>query len=78
MQVIICINVDAQYMNDIWEFNTITMKWIEHKTYGKIPACRSNCTMHYEALHNNIIVFGGGGSNKKRFNDVYILDWKNK
>lgn len=48
MQVIAFINIDTQYMNDIWEFNTLTMEWIEHKTTGEIPMSRSNCTMHYD------------------------------
>ena len=78
MQVIPIIYTDAQYMNDLWEFNTLTLEWIQHQTCGEIPASRSNCTMHYDAQHNNIIIFGGGGPNKKRFNNVSILDWSTK
>jgi hypothetical protein len=65
-------------MNDIWSFNTITMEWTEIETKGDIPSYRSNCSMNYDAENNRVIVFGGGGANKKRFNSINILDWKTK
>lgn len=34
--------------------------------------------MSYDKLNNRIIVFGGGGVNKKRFNTINILDWNSK
>ena len=34
--------------------------------------------MHYDAQHNNIIIFGGNGYGKKHFNTVSILDWSTK
>jgi hypothetical protein len=31
--------------------------------------------MHYDSISNLIIVFGGGGPLKKRFNVVSFLNW---
>jgi hypothetical protein len=65
-------------MNDVWSFNTITMEWTEIETKGDIPSHRSNSTMNYDKENNRVILFGGGGANKKRFNSINILDWKTK
>jgi hypothetical protein len=65
-------------MNDLWSFNTITMEWTEIETKGDSPSPRSNCTMHYDRDNDRIILFGGGGVNKKRFNTINLLDWKTK
>lgn len=65
-------------MNDVWSFNTITMEWKEIHTTGDVPSHRSNCSMSYDQINNRIIVFGGGGPNKKRFNSINILDWASK
>jgi hypothetical protein len=54
------------------------MTWTEHHTTGQIPTPRSNCTIHYDEVHRRIIVFGGGGFNKKRFNTLNLLDWETK
>ena len=45
---------------------------------GDVPAQRSNCSMNYDSEKNQIIIFGGGGSNKQRFNSISILDLKTK
>lgn len=34
--------------------------------------------MSYDKENNRIIVFGGGGPNKRRFNTINILDWTKK
>lgn len=65
-------------MNDVWTFNTITMEWNEVPTTGDIPSYRSNCTMHYDADNQRLILFGGGGANKQRFNTINILNWITK
>ncbi len=65
-------------MNDLWSFNTITMEWKEVETVGEIPSPRSNCSINYDRPNNKIIVFGGGGPNKVRYNSINILDWKTK
>jgi hypothetical protein len=65
-------------MNDLWSFQTLTMTWTEHKTTGAVPSLRSNCTIHYDAVARRVVVFGGGGSNKRRFNAVSLLDWDTK
>lgn len=65
-------------MNDVWSFNTTTMEWTEIKTTGDVPSQRSNCSMSYDSENDRIIVFGGGGQNKKRFNTINILNWITK
>jgi hypothetical protein len=54
------------------------MKWQEVTTTGDKPAQRSNCSMNYDPVNNNIVIFGGGGPNKQRFNAVSVLDWNTK
>lgn len=71
-------NTESNYMNDMWCFNTKEMNWEQCKTNGTIPSPRSNATIHYEPTQNCIILFGGGGQHKQRFNDVHILDWSTK
>ena len=65
-------------MNDLWAFNTITMEWREVHTTGDVPSPRSNCSMHYDQVNQRVVVFGGGGANKRRFNTVNLLDWRTK
>ena len=65
-------------MNDVWTYNTLTMEWTEVKTTGDTPANRSNCSMNYDRQNNRIVIFGGGGPNKKRFNSISLLNWATK
>jgi hypothetical protein len=71
-------NSDSSYMNDVWSFNTITMEWREIITSGDVPSHRSNCSMSYDEVNRRIVVFGGGGANKRRFNSLNMLDWTTK
>jgi hypothetical protein len=34
--------------------------------------------MCYDEKNNNIVIFGGGAPNKKRFNSIHLLDWNTK
>ena len=34
--------------------------------------------MNYDATSNKVIIFGGGGPNKQRFNSITVLDWETK
>jgi len=43
-------------------------------TYGDIPQKRSNATLNYDPINKQLLLFGGGGSNKQRFNSINILD----
>ena len=70
--------LDTIYKNDIWSYDAELKEWKEIKTWGKIPENRSNCSMSYDPKNNKLIVFGGGGSNKRKFNSIYSLDWKSK
>ena len=65
-------------MNDMWTFNVSTLRWNEVKATGTIPENRSNCTMNYDPDSHRIIVFGGGGPNKKRFKSIHVMDWTTK
>ena len=65
-------------MNDMWTFNSSTLRWTEVKSTGDMPESRSNCTLNYDPDNNRIIVFGGGGPNKKRFNTIHVMDWTTK
>ena len=71
-------NVETIYMNDLWVFNTISMKWTEIQTSGTSPSPRSNCSASYDKKNNRIYFFGGGGSNKMRYNSISVLDWQTK
>lgn len=59
---------DANYMNDLWTYDYHTQKWQEVITQGPKPSQRSNCSMNYDPVSNSIVIFGGGGPNKQRFN----------
>jgi hypothetical protein len=45
-------------------------------TSGDLPEKRSNYTIHYNSQDDEVILFGGGTSNKIRFNTVCVLDLK--
>jgi hypothetical protein len=62
-------------MSDLWSYDTVSMSWEECKTTGDGPSARSNCTLHYHPPTGKLILFGGGGPNKFRYNDVHVLDW---
>lgn len=54
------------------------MAWTEYKTTGDVPSERSNCTVHFDQKSNSVVLFGGGGPNKRRFNTVSKLNWATK
>lgn len=72
------IHSDSQYRNDLWSYDTVSMVWTEIQTEGEIPAIRSNATLHFCPQGQQLILFGGGGPNKSRYNDVCLLDWETK
>lgn len=78
MQVQVFFTVDSIYMNDLWTFNTLTMEWTEVKTSGQVPNQRSNCSLNYDSVNNRLILFGGGGENKRRYNEINFLNWETK
>lgn len=78
MLVFFSLYLDSVYMNDVWVYNTYSMQWIEIKTFGNVPLHRSNSSLHYDGINNRVIMFGGGGSNKARYNTIHILDWNTK
>lgn len=65
-------------MNDLWAYDTARMEWQEIKTSGAVPSPRSNSTLHYDAVTERLVLFGGGGPNKFRYNDVRVMDWASK
>ena len=78
MQVLFYQYIDTIYKNDVWTYDAEQKEWKEVKTWGKAPENRSNCSMNYDEKTNQLVVFGGGGSNKRKFNSIYTLDWKTK
>lgn len=65
-------------MNDVWTYSASTMRWEEVNTTGEKPSYRSNCSLNYDPESQQLVVFGGGGPNKQRFNTINVLDWKTK
>ncbi len=65
-------------MNDLWTYHATQRKWTEIATSGERPSHRSNCSLSYDSQTNQVVVFGGGGPNKQRFNSVNVLDWNTK
>lgn len=61
-------------MNDLWVYSLNTQKWREVPTHGDIPERRSNSTLSHDPVNNQLLLFGGGGANKQRFNAVSTLD----
>ena len=78
MQVGHFLRSDNYYMNDLWTFSTLTLEWKYHETSGNIPEPRSNATLNYDHLNHRLVLFGGGGQGKKRFNSVFALNWITK
>lgn len=66
------------YLNDLWGYNIHTNKWREIETFGIKPEGKSNFTMHYDNITKQLLIFGGGGPNKRRFNKISILNWMSK
>lgn len=65
-------------MNDLWTYHTTQRVWTEVATTGSKPSHRSNCSLSFDPTTNSVVVFGGGGPNKQRFNNVSVLNWSTK
>jgi len=65
-------------MNDLWTYHATERTWQEVQTTARKPEHRSNCTINYDPQTNQVVVFGGGGANKQRFNSISLLDWTTK
>lgn len=61
-------------MNDLWVYSLAETEWKKIKTYGDVPAPRSNSTLSYDPVNRQLLLFGGGGPNRQRFNSVSTLD----
>jgi hypothetical protein len=61
-------------MNDLWVYDLKSQSWKEILPMGDVPDARSNATLNYDPVNHQLILFGGGGPNKQRFNSVCILD----
>lgn len=64
-------------MNDLWMYSLKTKSWEKINTFGDIPEQRSNATLNYDSINHQLILFGGGGFNKQRFNSISVLDLNN-
>ena len=65
---------DSQYMNDLWVYSLESLEWKQLLTEGDIPDKRSNATLNHDPVNNQLLLFGGGGPNKQRYNTVSSLD----
>lgn len=54
------------------------MTWTQCQPKGKVPSARSNATLHFDLKKRMVVLFGGGGQNKLRYNDVHVMDWDTK
>jgi hypothetical protein len=66
--------LDSNYLNDLWCYDLNKLQWDEITTFGDIPEKRSNATLNYDSVNNQLLLFGGGGANKQRFNTISILN----
>jgi hypothetical protein len=63
-------------MNDLWVYSLKNLAWKEVVALGDVPEPRSNSTLNYDSVNNQLILFGGGGPNKQRFNSISVFDLK--
>lgn len=61
-------------MNDLWVYDLRGQTWRQVISSGDVPEPRSNATLNYDIINHQLILFGGGGPNKQRFNSICILD----
>lgn len=61
-------------MNDLWQYSLTDLKWKELITNGDKPERRSNGTLSYDQNNHQLLLFGGGGPSKQRFNTISTLD----
>lgn len=67
------------YFNDIWAMNlekTDTLSWEKIEAKGQPPAPRHGHTM--TPLNHYLVIFGGEGYKKEKFNDVVVFDTEEK
>ena len=64
--------------NDLWAFNVNTDRWARIETTGDGPSPRTNSAMVYDAVNDQLVVFGGSisrtGTEFLPLSDTYILD----
>lgn len=70
--------LEGKYLDDIWSFSITNCAWQQVITTGPLPESRSNYTLHYDHINNDIILFGGSSDHKTRSNSVTILNWTTK
>ncbi len=70
--------LESQYFNDIWVFDTSTLQWKEVFASGEIPQPRSQATLNIHSNKKDLVLFGGGSTNKARFNSIHIINWETK
>lgn len=64
----------GNYLNDLWKFDLVKSTWEPLNTTGDCPEPRSNYTIHFDKVNNQVIMFGGGATNKIRYNTLYLLN----
>ncbi|KAH6568810.1 hypothetical protein BASA60_008451 [Batrachochytrium salamandrivorans] len=62
---------DSMCRNTVMSFDTSTMSWKTHLTFGKKPSARR---AHSASAYKHYLIIFGGGDGPSYFNDVAILD----
>jgi len=61
-------SIEGKYFDDLWLFSLLDYSWKQIMTTGQQPEPRSNFSLHYNESSDEIILFGGGGDKKVRYN----------
>ncbi|KAK3273495.1 hypothetical protein CYMTET_18285 [Cymbomonas tetramitiformis] len=62
--------------NELFIMNQDRMEWSKVEQHGSIPPARDGHCAAYDAARKQLIVFGGRNQEKKRLNDMHVLDTK--
>lgn len=63
-------------LNDVYTFDLSTMKWTYHEVQGPLPPGRIHASLTTGG-NNKLYLFGGSGTHKEKYDDMYTLDISN-
>mmetsp|Transcript_46212 Transcript_46212/g.88190 ORF Transcript_46212/g.88190 Transcript_46212/m.88190 type:complete len:1493 (-) Transcript_46212:386-4864(-) len=66
----------GQKTNDLFMLNQDRMEWVRLEVTGAIPPPRDGHCAAYDEQRKQLVVFGGRSADKKRLNDLHVLDVK--
>eukprot|EP00959_Pyramimonas_sp_CCMP1952_P246717 5156568-Pyramimonas_sp.AAC.1 len=56
--------------------NQDRMEWVKLEQHGTVPSPRDGHCAAYDDVRKQLIIFGGRDAQKRRMNDLYVLDCK--